>query len=134
MPVLADVHIISEHIEKTRIRLREPPLRYLKAALFFLLAVAGILFGISNQDSATVHVYWFFSKDYPLYLILFACFLAGTITAIVYGYISGSDMKDEERRLNKRLADIEGKLVHAQAAQTSIHPPGAIDGPSGNTP
>jgi hypothetical protein len=99
-----------------------------------MLAVAGILFGISNQDSATVHVYWFFSKAYPLYLILFGCFLAGTMTAIIYGYISGSGMMDEDHRLNKRLADIEGKLVQAQAARASIHPAGSIDGSPGSTP
>jgi len=99
-----------------------------------MLAVAGILFGISNQDNATIHVYWLFSKSYPLYLILFACFLAGTLTAIIYGFISSQDMKDEERRLNKQLADIEGKLVQAQKTRASMNPLGVVDGSSGNTP
>jgi uncharacterized integral membrane protein len=108
-------------------------LRYLKAAIFFILAVAGILFGISNQDSATVHVFWYYSKSYPLYLVLFACFLAGTITAILYGFMSGGDLKNEERRLNKRLEDLKGKLVQAQAARTPLTPPGGINGPSGTT-
>jgi uncharacterized integral membrane protein len=109
-------------------------LRYLKAAIFFILAIAGILFGISNQDSATVHVFWYYSRSYPLYLVLFACFLAGTITAILYGFMSGGDLKDEERRLNKRLEDLKGRLVQAQAARTSLTQPGDIDGPSGSTP
>jgi uncharacterized integral membrane protein len=109
-------------------------LRYLKAAIFFILAVAGILFGISNQDSATVHVFWYYSKSYPLYLVLFACFLAGTITAILFCFMSGGDLKNEERRLNKRLDDLKGRLVQAQAARTSLTPPGSIDGPSGSTP
>jgi uncharacterized integral membrane protein len=108
-------------------------LRYLKAAIFFLLAVAGILFGISNQDSATVHVFWYYSRSYPLYLVLFACFLAGTITAILFGFMSGGDLKDEERRLNKRLEDLKGRLFQAKAARTSLTPPGNIDGPSGTT-
>jgi uncharacterized integral membrane protein len=109
-------------------------LRYLKAATFFVLAVIGILFGISNQDSAAVHVFWYYSKSYPLYLVLFACFLAGTITAILYSFMSGGDLKDEERRLNKRLEDLRVRLVKAQAARTSLTPPGGIDGPSGSTP
>jgi uncharacterized integral membrane protein len=108
-------------------------LRYLKAAIFFLLAVAGILFGISNQDSATVHVFWYYSRSYPLYLVLFACFLAGTITAILFGFMSGGDLKDEERRLNKRLEDLKGRLVQTKAARTSPTPPGGIDGSSGTT-
>ena len=109
-------------------------MRYLKAAIFFILAVTGILFGISNQDSATVHVFWYYSRSYPLYLVLFACFLAGTITAIIYGFMSGGDLKDEERRANKRLEDLKGRLVQAKAARTSLTPPGGIDGPSGSTP
>jgi uncharacterized integral membrane protein len=109
-------------------------LRYLKAAIFFILAVTGILFGISNQDSATVHVFWYYSKSYPLYLVLFACFLAGTITAIIYSFMSGGDLKDEERRLNKHLEDLKGRLVQAKASRTSLNPPGSIDGPSGTAP
>jgi uncharacterized integral membrane protein len=109
-------------------------LRYLKAVIFFILAIGGILFGISNQDSATVHIFWYYSRSYPLYLVLFACFLAGTITAILYSFMSGSDLKDEERRANKRLEDLKGRLAQAQAARTSLTPPGSIDGPSGSTP
>ncbi len=109
-------------------------MRYLKAAIFFLLAVAGILFGISNQDSATVHVFWYYSRSYPLYLVLFACFLAGTITAIFFCFMSGDDLKDAERRANKRLEDLKGRLVQAKAARTALTPPGGIDGPSGSTP
>jgi uncharacterized integral membrane protein len=109
-------------------------LRYLKAAIFFFLAVAGILFGISNQDSATVHVFWYYSRSYPLYLVLFACFLAGTITSILYSFMSGGDLKSEERRLNKRLEDVKDKLAQVKAIRASLTPPGGIDGPSGSTP
>jgi uncharacterized integral membrane protein len=108
--------------------------RYLKAAIFFILAVFGILFGISNQDNATVHVFWYYSKSYPLYLVLFACFLAGTITAILYSFMSGGDLKNEERRLNKRLEELKQAIVQAQAAKRSLTQPGGVDGPSGTTP
>jgi uncharacterized integral membrane protein len=106
----------------------------LKAALFFALAVAGILFGISNQDNANVHFYWYFSKTYPLYLILFACFVAGTLTSIIYVIISGSDMKDENRRLNKRMEDLMNNIKKANTSRSSFTPPGSTDGTSGSTP
>jgi uncharacterized integral membrane protein len=110
-------------------------LRYLKAAIFFILTVVGILFGISNQNSATVHVFWYYSISYPLYLVLFACFLAGTITAILFCFMSGGDLKDDEHHLNKRLEDLKGRLVQAKAAGASLTPPpGGIDGPPGSTP
>jgi hypothetical protein len=98
------------------------------------LAVTGIFFGISNQDSATVHVFSYYSISYPLYLVLFACFLAGTITAILFCFMSGGDLKDEERRMNKHLEDLKGRSAQARAARSSLTPPGGIDGPSGSTP
>ena len=109
-------------------------MRYLKAASFFALAVAGILFGISNQDNATVHFFWYFSKSYPLYLVLFACFLAGTVIAILYGFISGGDMNDKERRSKKYLEDLKGRLMKAQAGKAPFTPPGSVDGSPGRTP
>jgi uncharacterized integral membrane protein len=109
-------------------------LKYLKAAFFFILAVTGILFGISNQDIATVHVIRHYSISYPLYLVLFACFLAGTITAILFSFMSGGDLKNEERRLKKQLEDLKDKSVQTKAARTSLTPPGGIDGQSESTP
>jgi uncharacterized integral membrane protein len=109
-------------------------LRYLKAAIFFILAVVGILFGSYNKVSATVNVFWYYSISYPLYLVLFVCFLAGTITAIIFCLMSGGGLKNEERRLNKLLEDLKGRLVQAKAARTSLTPPGSIDGPPGSTP
>jgi uncharacterized integral membrane protein len=108
-------------------------LRYLKATLFFILAIAGIIFGISNQDSSTVHIFRYYSISYPLYLVLFACFLAGTITAILYSIISGGDSKGEERRLNNHLEDLKSRLVKAGAARKSLTTQGGMDGQSGTT-
>ena len=86
-------------------------MRYIKAVLFLVLAVAGILFGVSNQETATVHIYWFFTKTYPLYLVLFACFLAGTLTAILFSFIYGGQHGgDKERRLIKRRDELQEKL------------------------
>ncbi len=83
---------------------------YLKAALFLVLAVVGILFGVSNQGSADVHFFWFSTRSYPLYLVLFACFVAGTLTAILFSILSGSDRQDQERRLNRRLDELNERV------------------------
>lgn len=91
-------------------------MRYVRAALLLVLAVAGILFGVSNQGSATVHFYWFFTKTYPLYLVLFACFLAGTLTAILFGFIFGGQHDDEERRLTRRKEELEKQLGKVRAS------------------
>lgn len=93
-------------------------MRYIKAVLFLVLAVAGILFGVSNQGTATVHFYWFFTKTYPLYLVLFACFLAGTLTAILFSFIyGGKHGGDKEHRLIKRRDELQEKLRKIQTSQ-----------------
>lgn len=91
-------------------------MKYVKAALFLSLAVAGILFGVSNQGIATVHFYWFFTKSYPLYLVLFGCFLAGTLTAVMFSFISGGHHGDDDRRLNRRRDELKERLRKAQAS------------------
>jgi uncharacterized integral membrane protein len=108
-------------------------LRYLKAILFFALAIAGILFGISNQDNASVHFFWYFSKSYPLYLVLFACFFAGTVIAILYGFVSGSEIKGEERHLNKYLDELKEKFKRAQASAVPRSLSGNTNGPVGRS-
>jgi len=108
-------------------------LRYIKAIFFFLLAIAGILFGISNQGEAIVRIFWYTSKSYPLYLVLFACFVAGTLTAILYSYISGGDMSDQERRMNKQLDELKGKLKKSQASRSSVSLTESTGGSSGST-
>ena len=106
-------------------------MRYMKALLFIALAVAGILFGVSNQGTATVHFYWFFTKSYPLYVVLFACFLAGTLTAILFSFIYGGQRGDEERRLTRRRDELKEKLRKGQA---SLDHQGKTDGASHRAP
>jgi uncharacterized integral membrane protein len=102
---------------------------YLKAALFLVLTVVGILFGISNQGSANVHFFWFSTRSYPLYLVLFACFVAGTLTAILFSILSGSDRQDKERRLSQRLDELKrlaGTLPDRGASPASPERPNGI--------
>jgi uncharacterized integral membrane protein len=77
-------------------------LRLLKAVVFLGLVVLGVLFAASNQTSATVRFYSFFSATYPLYLVLFACFAAGTLCAILFVMASDSPGKDEKRLASQR--------------------------------
>jgi uncharacterized integral membrane protein len=99
---------------------------YLKASLFLVLAVLGILFGVSNQGSADVHFFWFSTRSYPLYLVLFACFVAGTLTAILFSVLSDSDRQDQERRLNRRLDELKEKVSRLPAQGTSPERPDGI--------
>lgn len=102
-------------------------MKYLKVSILFGLAIVGVLFGISNQQSSTVHFFWYFSKSYPLYLVLFASFLAGTLVALGYSIMSGGDMKAEERRLNRRIDDLKGRIRKTGSSQ----PPGHTNGRPG---
>lgn len=99
-------------------------MKYLKFSILSAIAVTGVLFGVSNQQQATVHFFWFASRSYHLYLILFASFFAGTLTAILYGIFSGSDQKESERRLEKHAEDLAHLIKKAQSAkpQTSTPP------------
>jgi uncharacterized integral membrane protein len=104
-------------------------LKYLKTAILSSLAIAGVLFGVSNQQNATVHFFWYFSKSYPLYLVLFASFLAGTLVSLIYGILSSGDMKDEERRLNRLVNELKERLRQTDSAKGQT--PGRTDGSAG---
>jgi uncharacterized integral membrane protein len=104
-------------------------LKYLKAAILSSLAIAGVLFGVSNQQNASVHFFWYFSKSYPLYLVLFASFLAGTLVSLIYGILSSGDMKDEERRLNRLVNELKERLRLTD--RTKGQTPGRTDGSAG---
>lgn len=106
-------------------------MRYIKGALFLVLAVAGILFGVSNQENATVHFFWYAARSFPLYLVLFACFLAGTCIAILYGFISSGDRDQEESRLKKRLAETSEELRKVRSRTAQPTPPPDSDGTTG---
>lgn len=104
-------------------------MKYLKTAILSSLAIAGVLFGVSNQQNATVHFFWYFSKSYPLYLVLFASFLAGTLVSLIYGILSSGDMKDEERRLNRLVNELKERLRQTDSAKGQT--PGRTDGSAG---
>jgi uncharacterized integral membrane protein len=94
------------------------PLKYVRFSILFAIAIAGVLFGVSNQQQATVHFYWYLSRTYPLYLILFASFFSGTIVAIVYGIISDGDQKNQERRLEKHIQELSDLTKKTREART----------------
>jgi len=97
-------------------------LKYIRFSLLFAIAIGGVLFGVSNQQQATVHFFWYMSRTYPLYLILFASFFSGTLVSIIYGMISDSEHKDSERKLEKHsheLGDLIKKTRTARAQNAS---------------
>jgi uncharacterized integral membrane protein len=100
-------------------------LKYLRFSLLFAIAIAGVLFGVSNQQQATVHFFWYMSGTYPLYLILFASFFSGTVVAVIYGMITDSEQKDSERKLEKHVQELGGLIKKTQAARTQ--PAGALN-------
>ena len=104
-------------------------MRYLKTSILFILAIAGVLFGVSNQQDATVHFFRYFSKSYPLYLVLFASFFAGTLVSLIYGILSNSGLKDDERRLTKLVNDLKERLRQTGSAKGQT--PGRTDGSAG---
>ena len=104
-------------------------MRYLKFSILFAIAIAGVLFGVSNQQNATVHFFWYFAKTYPLYLVLFASFFAGTLAAIVYGIIADGDLKSNERRLERQIDELKDLIKKTQAARAQALAPQNMNDP-----
>lgn len=93
-------------------------MKYFRFFILFAVAIAGVLFGVSNQQQSTVHFFWFLSRSYPLYLVLFASFFSGTITAVIYGMISDGEHKDRERKLEKHIKELDDLIRKTQVART----------------
>jgi uncharacterized integral membrane protein len=90
----------------------------MKYLILFAIAIVGVLFGVSNQQNATVHFFWYFSKTYPLYLVLFTSFFAGTIVAILYGIMASGGAKDNERSLERHIKELKELLKKTQAVRS----------------
>jgi len=80
---------------------------YLKALAFIAVIVAGILFGVSNQQPVILKLFNHTSSEYPLYIVLFLAFVSGSIVAFVYNMLSRKEMKKKERKAQKRLEEME---------------------------
>lgn len=90
---------------------------YIKVAIIIAIIVAGILFGVSNQQGASLHFFTLTSKEFPLYLVLFVSFISGTLIAFIYNILSGSDLRareknaaDQVKQLEKLLREKEGEI------------------------
>ncbi|MCD6571061.1 MAG: DUF1049 domain-containing protein [Deltaproteobacteria bacterium] len=82
-------------------------MRYAKALLLIVVIVAGILFGISNQEPATIKFFGYTTKEFPLYLILFSSFLIGAIIAFIYSMVARSDMITQKKLAEKKAEELE---------------------------
>lgn len=88
-------------------------MRIMKTALVLALIVAGVLFAVANQQEATVRFYSLFSATYPLYLILFACFLAGTVAAALLVFVRHGS-PDREVQLERLVEKLQKDLEEAK--------------------
>jgi uncharacterized integral membrane protein len=104
-------------------------LRYLRFSILIAIALAGVLFGVSNQQNATVHFFWYFARTYPLYLVLFASFFTGTLASIVYGIIADSDLKHNERRLERQIKELTELVKKSQKARAQAQTPQNMNEP-----
>lgn len=89
---------------------------YLKVAFLIACMVAGILFCASNQQPTALFFFTYATKTFPLYLLLLAAFLFGTIAAFLYNILGGSDMRTQEKLAQERVKELE-KLTRERQAQ-----------------
>jgi uncharacterized integral membrane protein len=94
---------------------------YIKVAIIIAIIVAGILFGVSNQQGASLHFFSMTSKEFPLYLVLFVSFISGTLLAFIYNILSGSDLRAREKNAADQVKQLE-KLLREK--EVEIKAPG----------
>ncbi len=97
---------------------------YIKVAIIISIIVAGILFGVSNQQGASLHFFTLTSKEFPLYLVLFVSFVSGTLIAFIYNILSGSDMRAREKNAADQVKQLEKILREKEAEIKSPVKPG----------
>ncbi len=88
---------------------------YIKVAVVITIIVAGILFGVSNQQEASLHFFSLTSKEFPLYLILFVSFITGTLIAFIYNILSGPDLRAREKNAAREVELLEKTLKEKEA-------------------
>ena len=89
---------------------------YLKVAALIACLVAGILFGVANQQPAVLAIFSFATKAVPLYLLVMTAFVAGAVLAFVYNILSGSDTRSRMNQTQARIRECE-KILKEQLPQ-----------------
>jgi uncharacterized integral membrane protein len=97
---------------------------YIKVALIIAIIVSGILFGVSNQQGASLHFFTLTSKEFPLYLVLFVSFISGTLIAFIYNILSGSDLRAREKNAADQVRQLEKLLREKEAELKTPGKPG----------
>jgi uncharacterized integral membrane protein len=80
---------------------------YVKVAVIISIIVAGILFGVSNQQGTSLHFFSLASKEFPLYLVLFVSFISGTLIAFIYNILSDADLRAREKKAAEEVKQLE---------------------------
>ena len=88
---------------------------YIKVAIIIAIIVAGILFGVSNQQGASLHFFSLTSIEFPLYLVLFVSFISGTLIAFIYNILSDSDLRAREKKAAEEVKQLEKTFKEKEA-------------------
>jgi len=93
---------------------------YIKIAVLIALIVAGILFGVSNQQAASLKFFYMATKEIPLYLILFGAFISGAVISFIYNIISGPELRQRQKKLAEEIKALEKTLAGKKAEKDAL--------------
>ena len=99
-------------------------MKFLRWIVLAVVAVAMILFAISNREHVMLSL-WLLpgaAVEMPLYLLLLATLLVGFVAGELVGWVGGWRWRREARRSRDRIATLEREVAAAQRRDA----PGAV--------
>jgi len=99
-------------------------MKFLRWIVLAIVAVAMILFAISNREHVMLSL-WLLpgaAVEMPLYLLLLATLLVGFVAGELVGWVGGWRWRREARRSRDRIATLEREVAAAQRRDA----PGAV--------
>ncbi|MEW6616643.1 MAG: LapA family protein [Thermodesulfobacteriota bacterium] len=86
-------------------------MRLLKTVFVTLFFIAAITFAIKNQESVSLQ-YYFINEVWtmPIFLLVFISILVGVLVAGFGGVFSGFKLKQEIKRQQKTILELEDEL------------------------
>jgi uncharacterized integral membrane protein len=93
---------------------------YIKIAVLIAVIVAGILFGVSNQQGASLKFFYMATKEIPLYLILFGAFVSGAVISFIYNTIAAPELRQRQKKLTEEIKELEKTLAGKKAEKETL--------------
>jgi uncharacterized integral membrane protein len=106
----------------------EAPLRRLSWILTLPITVLAVMFALSNSETVTVALWWLWTADLPLYLLILGSLLLGFLIGAVVAWVSGAARRRRVRALTAQVraqAD-EITALNAELARSSTAGPTVI--------